>query len=260
GVQGKLGDAGAQGVQGKLGDTGAKGEQGVQGKLGDTGAQGVQGKLGDTGDQGVQGKLGDTGAKGDQGVQGKLGDTGAQGVQGKLGDTGPRGIQGLAGQDGSDGIDGVGTQGEPGTNAVDGVGTNLMCFSTDQTIGTSGKHMGLGTQAGDHDSVGVISPFGADAEVITLVVKAAIGKTARSGVARLFHDAPGGVKGGEMLGEDCVLELNSFKSTCLITLDVGTGGLGFLDSLSVFIKADSGSFEGGSACVLIDPDGVNSEI
>jgi hypothetical protein len=26
------------------------------------------------------------------------------------------------------------------------------------------------------------------------------------------------------------------------------------DSLSVFVKADSGSFEGSTACVLIDPD------
>jgi hypothetical protein len=270
GVQGKLGDTGAQGVQGKLGDTGA---QGVQGKLGDTGAQGVQGKLGDTGAQGVQGKLGDTGAQGDQGVQGKLGDTGAQGVQGKLGDTGAQGVQGKLGDTGPQGIqgaqgiqgvqgkigdsgaDGVGTQGEPGADAVDGVGSNLMCFSTDQTIGTSGKYMGLGTQAGNHDSVGVISPFGADAEVITLVVKAAIGNTARSGIAQLYHDAAGGAQGGEALGGICTLDLSTVKSTCQVTLAIGAGELDLLDSLSVFIKADSGSFEGGSACVLIDPDG-----
>ncbi len=249
GPQGKQGDTGAQGPQGKPGDTGATGPQGPQGKQGDTGAQGPQGKVGDTGAQGPQGKPGDTGA---QGPQGKVGDTGAQGPQGKQGDTGAQGPQGKVGDTGAQGPQGKkGDKGDPGS---DGIGSNLMCFSTDQTIGTSGKFMGLGQQAGEHDSVGVISPFAAGAEVITLVVKAAQGNQARSGSAQLFHDASGGGQGGEALGGLCTLPPTAVKSVCQVNI-IG-GVLTQFDSLSVFIEADSGSFEGGSACILIDPDGV----
>jgi hypothetical protein len=250
GPQGKIGDTGNQGPQGKMGDIG---NQGPQGKSGDTGDQGVQGKLGDTGDQGVQGKLGDTGG---QGVQGKLGDTGAQGVPGNTGATGTQGVQGKLGDTGETGLQGPqGKQGDAGAPGAGGIGSNLMCFGTDQTIGTSGKHMGLGQQAGDHDSVGVISPFGADAQVLVLVVKAAQGNQARSGEAQLFHDAPGNAQGGVSLGGICTLNPTATKSVCKVT--IAGGDLVEFDSLSVFIKADGGSFEGGSACVLIDPDGVS---
>ncbi len=226
---------GPQGPQGKLGDTGA---QGPQGKLGDTGAQGVQGKLGD---QGVQGKLGDQGPQGKlgaQGAQGKLGPQGDQGVQGKLGDTGDQGVQGK-----------IGPQGEQGER---GPGTNLLCFATDQTIGNQGKYMGLGQQAGEHDSVGVISPFSGAAQVLTLVVKVAQGNSPRDGVANLFHDGP--TDEGLVLSPDCELLAEASSSNCKVNF---VGDLDELDSLSVFVKPDSGSFEGATACVLIDPDGGN---
>ena len=134
-----------------------------------------------------------------------------------------------------------------------------MCFSTDQTIGTSGKYMGLGQQAGEHDSVGVISPFAAGAEVLTLVVKAAQGNSPRSGMAVLYHDAAGGAQGGEPVGiapeNECVLNATEVKSVCSITFSTNNS-LELFDSLSVFIETDGGSFEGGSACILIDPDGT----
>ena len=201
---------------------------------GTAGPQGPQGKIGDTGDQGPQGKIGDTG---DQGIQGKVGDTGDQGIQGKVGATGPQGIQGKVGPAGADG--------------ADGIGTNLLCFGTDQTIGSQGKFIGLGQQAGDHDTVGVISPFLARAEVVKLVVKVSQGNSPRDGDAQLFHDAV--TAGGGQLGGNCALDSSpgDFRTVCSILINAAP--LTLLDSLSVFVVTDSGSFEGASACVLIDP-------
>ncbi|WP_223669086.1 DUF7467 domain-containing protein [Kangiella shandongensis] len=272
GKKGDTGDTGAQGPQGKVGpqgDTGAQGPQGKKGDTGDTGAQGPQGKKGDTGDTGAQGPQGKIGPQGDQGPQGKMGlkgDTGDQGPQGKKGDTGntgPQGPQGKKGDTGDTGAQGpqgkVGPQGEKGDPGDDGIGSNLMCFGTDQTIGTQGKFMGLGQQSGTHDSVGVISPFAADAEVLTLVVKAAQGNNPASGFAVLYHDAAGGAQGGEQVGSapnnQCILNDTAVKSVCKITFSTNNS-LELFDSLSVFIKTDGGNFEGGSACVLIDPDGT----
>ncbi len=196
GPQGKIGDTGDQGIQGKVGDTG---DQGIQGKVGDTGDQGIQGKVGATGDQGIQGKVGATGdqgiqgkvgATGDQGIQGKVGATGDQGIQGKVGPQGATGDQGIQGKVGATGPQGIqGKVGPAGADGADGIGTNLLCFGTDQTIGSQGKFIGLGQQAGDHDTVGVISPFLARAEVVKLVVKVSQGNSPRDGDAQLFHDA-----------------------------------------------------------------------
>ena len=200
---------------------------------------GAGGPEGPRGEQGIQGKLGDTGDRGPQGIQGKLGDTGAPG------DPGEQGIQGKIGPEGP--------QGETG----DGIETNLMCFATDQTIGTQGKFMGLGQQSGDHDSVGVISPFLNGSDVLRFVVKVSQGNTARSGEAQLFHDDV--VAGGQTLGPVCVITPvvpgvgGDFRTTCEIDIDPTVAVLALLDSLSVFVNTDGGSFEGASACVLIDP-------
>ena len=211
-----------------LGATGPEGPQGPQGKLGPQGPQGKDGA------QGPQGKLGDQGPQGKDGAQGPQGKDGAQGPQGKLGPQGPQGKKG--------------DPGDPGG----GVETNLMCFGTDQTIGTQGKYMGLGQQAGEHDTVGVISPFSAGAQVLRLVVKVAQGNSPRDGTARLFHDDPLGLTDlGEQLSPDCNLVAAPSRSTCEVDF---TGSLTFLDSLSVFVFTAGGSFEGASACVLIDPD------
>ena len=225
---GAVGPEGPQGDPGPKGDTGDQGPQGVQGKLGDTGAQGVQGKVGDTGAQGVQGKVGDTGAQGVQGVQGKKGDTGDDSIV-----PGPQGVQGKKGDTGADGSDGI--------------GTNIMCFAGDQTVSTGGKFTGLGQQAGDHDSVGVISPFDAGALVVKLVAKAAQGGSGgNSGIAVLHNDAG-------PLSSECVLLGDPTSSTCSIPV---TGTLTELDSLSIFFKTDGGSWAGVSACILVDPDGI----
>ena len=285
GPQGKVGakgDTGDQGPQGKIGLKGDTGDQGPQGKIGPAGvdgqdgAQGPQGKMGlkgDAGDQGPQGKIGPAGADGQdgaQGPQGKMGlkgDTGDQGPQGKIGPQGNQGPQGKAGAKGDTGDQGPqgkvgpkGDKGDKGDSGDDGIGSNLMCFSTDQTIGTQGKYMGLGQQAGEHDSVGVISPFAAGSEVLTLVVKASQGNNPNSGVAVLYHDAAGGAQGGEPVGSapnnQCVLNETPVKSVCKITFSTNNA-LELFDSLSVFIQTDGGSFEGGSACILIDPDGTD---
>ncbi|NVK21710.1 MAG: collagen-like protein, partial [Kangiellaceae bacterium] len=227
--------------------------KGDTGPKGDTGAQGEQGPVGPKGDTGAQGEQGPAGPKGDTGAQGEMG------PQGPMGLTGPQGPQGEAGPQGDVGPMGpAGPQGPAGADGADGTGTNLMCFSTDQTIGSQGKYMGLGQQAGEHDSVGVISPFAAGAEVLTLVVKAAQGNNPNSGIAILYHDNPGGQGGvpvGNSPSNQCVLDDTAVKSVCKVTFDTNNDLVEF-DSLSVFIRTtDGGSFEGGSACILIDPDG-----
>ena len=103
----------------------------------------------------------------------------------------------------------------------------------------------------------MISPFAAGAEVLTLVVKVSQGNPT-SGVAYLYHDDPLGSDDGERLNPDdpCVLAALPVQSVCQVNFSVGDAVLTALDSLSVFIKTDGGNFEGASACVLIDPDGV----
>ncbi|MCK5379273.1 MAG: hypothetical protein KAJ78_07705, partial [Acidobacteria bacterium] len=59
---------------------------------------------------------------------------------------------------------------------------------------------------------------------------------------------------GLVLSPACVLVAAAQKSTCTINF---TGDLVVWDSLSVFVKTKGGNFEGASACILIDPDGVN---
>ncbi|NVJ66635.1 MAG: hypothetical protein HWE16_09100 [Gammaproteobacteria bacterium] len=196
--------------------------------------------LGAVGPQGPQGKEGPAGPQGDQGPQGKPGADGADGADGATGPQGPQGPQGK--------------QGPAGTPGEGGIGTNLLCFGTDQTIGTTGKYMGLGQQSGEHATVGVISPFGADAEVVKLVVKVSQGNTARSGDAQLFHDGPTDL--GLPLGPNCALDATPGESTTTCMVPINAGALTLLDSLSVYVQTDGGSFEGATACVLIDPDGV----
>ncbi len=239
GEQGKLGPEGAQGEQGKLGPQGEQGKigpegvQGEQGKLGPEGAQGEQGKIGPEGAQGEQGKLGPEGAQGEQGKigpegvqgeQGKLGPEGAQGEQGKLGPQGeqgkigPEGAQGEQGKLGSQGEQGkIGPEGPKGDTGEAGPGENLLCFSTDQTIGTQGKYMGLGQQGGDHDSVSVVIPFGAGSLVNRIVVKVSQGNTARDGTAWLYHDE-------HALAEASDLG-HRYSQECVLVGGVGAGGV-----------------------------------
>jgi hypothetical protein len=260
GIQGKKGDQGDQGIQGKKGD---QGDQGIQGKKGDQGDQGIQGKKGDQGDQGIQGKKGD---QGDQGIQGKKGDQGDQGPQGKIGAAGPQGIQGKKGDQGDQGPQGkigpAGPQGEPGLPPAGvGIGSGLICFSTDQTIGTTGKYMGLGNQAGSHDLVSVVVPFADedDSTVVNLTVKVSQGTNERSGFAQLFHDGP--TDAGLPITPDegqpgaCTLTpdpdpVDESTTKCMVTLDPGVI-LAEKDSLSVFVKADNGNFEAATACVVL---------
>ena len=252
GPQGKMGETGAQGVQGKLGETGA---QGVQGKVGNTGAQGVQGKVGNTGTQGVQGKVGNTGAQGGQGVQGKVGNTGAQGgqgVQGKVGNTGAQGGQGVQGKVGNTGPQGP--TGATGTSAPLQT-TVFLALATDQTIGTTGKYIGLGSQAGSHDNVSIVVPAGAGAEVTLFVAKVSQGNTARFGDAEIFKDGP--TDSGTLIG-GCALDpatTDEDVTRCMVMFDAEFDPLSILvlkDSLSCFIRTDGGSFTGGSCSVLID--------
>jgi hypothetical protein len=117
--------------------------------------------------------------------------------------------------------------------------------------------MGLGQQGGSHDEVGVITPFVAGSTVIAFVVKVSQGNTARSGIAQVFHDNPADPDGDPISSVCTITPIlpDESRSVCsllnpadfLVPLDL-------FDSLSVFVKADSGSFEGSTACVLIDPD------
>ena len=111
--------------------------------------------------------------------------------------------------------------------------------------------------------MGVILPFAfADSVVTNLVVKVSQGNTARTGQAWLYHD--GMTDAGEVISDVCTInELddpsNEFEgpldSTTVCTADPLVGAsLKTFDSLSVFVKADSGSFEGATACVLLATD------
>jgi len=274
GPQGDQGKPGPQGDQGKVGAQGDQGKPGPQGDQGKVGAQGDQGKLGPQGEQGKvgaqgdQGKLGPQGDKGEPGPQGNQGKPGPQGDQGKLGPQGPQGKDGAQGDQGKIGPQGdqgkIGPQGEPGEPGADGIGTNLLCFATDQTIGSQGKYMGLGQQSGEHDTVGVISPFSGDAQVLRLVVKVAQGNSPRDGWAVLYHDNSDNTDPDQDLGLPlspdigetgaCRLLASPSKSICEVDF-VGDLNDAPIDSLSIFVVTDTGSFEGATACVLIDPDG-----
>ena len=99
----------------------------------------------------------------------------------------------------------------------------------------------------------MIVPF-ASGTVTTLVVKASQGGGTSSGQAWLYHDAVPFDEDGAVASNPCTLAGTPNTSVCFIDgLDVNLSLL-FLDSLSVFVKTDGGSFEGASACVLIaDP-------
>jgi len=272
GDQGPQGKQGDQGPQGKLGDQGPQGKLGDQGPQGKLGDQGPQGKLGD---QGPQGKLGDQGPQGklgDQGPQGKLGDQGPQGKQGDQGPQGPQGKLGPAGADGEDGADStvpgpqgpqgkLGPQGDPGPagdpgEGIGGIGSGIMCFSTDQTLGTNGKYMGLGTQSGEHTTVSVISPFNAadDSTVVRFACKVSQGQGAEHGICELYHDAPDGDIKGELI-TSCTLTPSSSDAKSTVCTNEFSGEsfqLNPNDSLSVKIyTTSSGNFTGGSACVAL---------
>jgi hypothetical protein len=151
----------------------------------------------------------------------------------------------------------AGPTGPQGATGEGGVGSNLLCFATDQTIGTQGKYMGLGQQGGSHDEVGVITPFLAGSNVVAFVVKASQGNNPNSGVATVFHDDPT-TDAGQPISVPCYITPESqSESTTVCDLvnpsDFVEPMLEF-DSLSVFIQTDGGNFEGATACVLIDPN------
>ena len=75
--------------------------------------------------------------------------------------------------------------------------------------------MGLGQQAGEHDSVSVIIPFENGSLVKRLVVKVSQGQTTRDGTALLYHDdhvSPGTDKG------------HRYSLPCNLVADVGANG------------------------------------
>ena len=158
-----------------------------------------------------------------------------------MGPQGPEGPQGA-----------TGAKGDTGDQGPAGSGPQLLCFATDQTIGTGGKFMGIGQQAGDFDSVSVILPY-ESGTVTSFIVKGAQGNSPRSGTARLFHEDPNS-ESPEQLGGDCLLPATPVDTVCFdnaIMGEIGSQGGDDFDSLAVHIETNSGSFEGASACVLI---------
>ena len=133
----------------------------------------------------------------------------------------------------------------------------MICFATDQTIGTGGKYIGLGTQAEYHDWVSVITPFSAADQptVKRLIVKVSQGNSADSGMAWLYHD--GDTDKGEMISGECVITPDvsgpggDTKTICTVNYGAGMALLDY-DSLSVFVKTDNGNFENASACVVVE--------
>ncbi|MCK4842187.1 MAG: collagen-like protein, partial [Methylococcales bacterium] len=168
-----------------------------------------------------------------------------QGVQGKIGLTGDTGSQGVQGKKGDQGEPGPIGQPAPIETSV------FLALATDQTIGTTGKYIGLGSQAGDHDRVSVVIPSDAGATVTMFVAKVSQGNTARFGDAFLYKDGPTGA--GTLIGA-CSIDpdVGDPVTTCMIMVFGDEKILDEKDSLSCFIKTDGGSFEAGSCSILID--------
>jgi hypothetical protein len=182
--------------------------------------------------------------QGEQGPQGEAGPQGATGPQGPKGDQGDRGP----------------------------TGESLLCFSTDQTIGNTGKYVGLGQQDGSHLGASVVTPLD-NAQVTAFIVKTYMGPSGGSvsGQAAVFHDDPNGDIDGEQLtnwcpinrdpNEDVVVAIcrlrdfyGDFLNGCATNATSTGCSIGNEDGLSVFIETDGGSFQGGSACILISGD------
>ena len=125
GIQGEVGETGADSqVEGPRGLTGL-GERGEKGLKGDTGADsqvpGIQGLRGSTGPSGDKGDTGSTGRKGDDGTTGSKGNIGSQGetgIQGKQGERGGTGSEGRQGNKGDAGR--TGATGEKGSKGNTG--------------------------------------------------------------------------------------------------------------------------------------------
>ena len=165
-------------------------------------------------------------------------------------------------------------------------GDSIICVGTDQTLGTQGKYMGVGQQAGEHDTVAVVIPFPPGASVVGFSVKVPQGNSIDDGFAVLYHDWPDGVVHpenkpwlGELLTEkeQCVLGPTPRASTCNVVIpdpnnrdldvpppsdaDAAVGQqsalpsafLDHFDSVSIFVNTTGGSFAGGSACIVLEP-------
>jgi len=71
----------------------------------------------------------------------------------------------------------------------------------------------------------------------------------------------GPTEDGTFIGDACVIDetldpdtsLNTTHCTVLYNCNTADNGLEALDSLSVFIETDGGSFEGMSACAIVRP-------
>ena len=250
GPQGETGATGPQGPAGPQGETGATGPQGPAGPQGETGATGPQGPAGPQGEKGDTGDTGATGPMGPQGPQGETGATGPQGPSGPMGPQGPQGEKGDTGETGATGPMGPqgpqGEKGDTGDTGPAGGGSNLLCFATDQTIGTQGKYMGLGQQGGSHQEVAVITPFEAGAFIKRFVIKGSQGNNPVSGSATVYHDN-GPLGSCDLIANDP----DAVKSVCS---GITNGVLGEFDSLSVFVKTNGGSFTGATACLLIETE------
>jgi hypothetical protein len=132
----------------------------------------------------------------------------------------------------------------------------MVCFSTDQTVGSQGKYIGLGQQGDNHDKVSVILPLSTPAKVNTFIIKVAQGSTAGAGDAWVYHDSASSDK-GSIVSTLCKIlpgSPNEAFTKCILSSPLNfTSPLGIYDSISVFVKTDSGNFQGVSACVQIEP-------
>ncbi|MFS0858177.1 DUF4183 domain-containing protein [Paenibacillus taichungensis] len=127
GMQGLVGEQGAQGpvgphgVPGQLGAQGPAGTHGEQGLPGVPGPAGLRGEPGEPGLAGAQGPVGPQGERGEAGLPGAQGPVGPQGGQGEPGLTGAQGPAGPQGEQGSPGIPGAqGPTGPPGEQGPPG--------------------------------------------------------------------------------------------------------------------------------------------
>lgn len=177
-----------------------------------------------------------------QGPRGPQGPPGPQGEQGTPGPQGEQGIQGPPGPQGQQGIPGPqGPQGVPGTTQ------GVITLASDQTIGSGGAFIGLGNQANDMSTVGVVVPgTGLTINGLTVRVNEILaGRTVNVSLQRLV--TPGGVPA-------VVGGFSGFIPNGQFCIEIGAApfAVNACDKLAVFIQPSTGSIQGASATILFN--------
>jgi hypothetical protein len=125
-------------------------------------------------------------------------------------------------------------------------------LSSNDSIGSTGKYVGVGSQGIDHDRVAVAIPVGAGAEATIMVVQVSQTNTARAGDAFLYKNGPTDL--GTLIGT-CELDpatLVEAVTGCTVVFTSAERFLADRDALSCFVITDTGSYQSASCSVMVN--------